>query len=72
MATQDLPTLLPDSLYQFFWDVDPAKVDPSKNPTYVINRLLDKGDLEAARWVLRHFPRELIAEILRTKRGFAF
>jgi len=37
----------------------------------VINRLLDKGDLEAARWVLRHFSRELIAETLRTKRDFA-
>ncbi|MCJ7531582.1 MAG: hypothetical protein MUO64_11205, partial [Anaerolineales bacterium] len=47
-------------------------IDPSKNPTYVINRLLDKGDLEAARWVLRHFSRELIAETLRTKRDFAF
>ena len=72
MTVQDLPTSLPDSLYQFFWDVDPAKVDPSKNPTYVINRLLDKGDLEAARWVLRHFSRELIAETLRTKRDFTF
>jgi hypothetical protein len=38
----------------------------------IINRLLDKGDLEAASWVLRHFSRELIAETLRTKRDFTF
>jgi len=28
-----------------------VRVDPSKNPTYVINRILDKGNLEGARFV---------------------
>mgnify|MGYP001350139098 CR=1 FL=1 len=38
----------------------------------VINRLLDKGDLEAAHWVLKYFSRQLIAETLPTKRDFTF
>lgn len=71
MKDNKLPTSLPPSLYSFFWDVDPAKVNPSLNPHYVINRLLDKGNLEAARWVLKSFPKELITETLKTIRDFS-
>lgn len=66
-----LPTSIPPSFYQFFWDVDPKKVDPSKSPYYVINRLLDKGNLEAARWVRRNMPEDLIIETLKTMRDFS-
>ncbi len=66
-----LPACLPPSFYKFFWDVDAQKVNPGKNPYYVINRLLDKGDLEAARWVVRSFPKEIIIETLKTMRDFS-
>ena len=42
-----LPAKLPKRLYRFFWDTDAAKVNPRTHPDYVINRLLDKGDLAA-------------------------
>lgn len=71
MKPNVLPTSLPQSLYRFFWDVNPKNVNPSVNPTYVINRLLDKGDLEAARWTLKHFPRQYIIETFQTKRDFS-
>lgn len=71
MEIKALPTSLPSSLYQFFWDVDAATVDPSAHPYYVINRLLDKGNLEASRWVLKNFPREVIVETLKTRRDFS-
>lgn len=66
-----LPKKLPASFYQFFWDVDAKKVDPSKSPYYVINRLLDKGDLSAARWVVRNFPKEIIVETIKKMRDFS-
>lgn len=71
MSTDALPASIPRSLYRFFWDVDPAKVNPRTHPYYVINRLLDKGDLEAARWVLKSFPKDLIIETLKTLRDFS-
>lgn len=71
MESKGLPTSLPASLYKFFWDVDAAKVDPSLHPHYVINRLLDKGNLEASRWVLKNFSREVIVETFRTRRDFS-
>lgn len=66
-----LPHKLPSTLYQFFWDTDAEKIDPAKSPYYVINRLLDKGDLEAARWVVRNFPKSLIVETIKKMRDFS-
>lgn len=66
-----LPTSLDPALYQFFWDVDAVTLNPSEHPSYVINRLLDKGDVAAARWVLKNFPREMVIETLKTRRDFS-
>lgn len=71
MTSQALPTKLPATLYQFFWDVDATKTDPSQYPYYVINRLLDKGNLEAARWVLHNFPKHTIVDTLKRMRDFS-
>lgn len=65
-----IPTKLPKNLYQYFWEVDPKMVNPRKSPQYVINRLLDKGEVEAVRWTRRHFPEELIVHTLKTLRDF--
>ncbi|MEK7587599.1 MAG: hypothetical protein AAB457_02165 [Patescibacteria group bacterium] len=55
MDTPPLPEHIPKGLHQYFWDVRAETLDPSKHPHYVINRLLDKGNLDAARWVVRSF-----------------
>lgn len=71
MEKSSLPTSLPAEFYGFFWDVDAANLDPSKHAVYVINRLLDKGNVEAVRWVRRNFPEELIIETVKTRRDFS-
>jgi len=68
---QDPSTQLPQSLWKFFWDVDAAAVDPVKRAPHVINRLLDKGDLEAARWVLKTYTKDAIVETFKTQRDFS-
>lgn len=64
-------SMLPRKLWKFFWDVDPANMDLTKHAKYVINRLLDKGDLEAARWVLKTYPKETIIKTFKTRRDFS-
>ncbi|MBI3577374.1 hypothetical protein HY086_05040 [Candidatus Gottesmanbacteria bacterium] len=71
MKPQKIPTSIPPSLYTFFWDVNPANVNPLEKPYFVINRLLDKGNVEAARWVLNNFSKDVIAETLRKIRDFS-
>lgn len=71
MKAKNPPKKLPASLYFFFWDIVAKKLDPSKHPHYVINRLLDKGNLEAVRWVRRNFPEDLIIETIKKMRDFS-
>lgn len=71
MVSAPLPTTLPPEFHRYFWDVDATKVNPAQKPHYVINRLLDKGGVEAARWVLNHYPQETIVDTLKTVRDFS-
>lgn len=58
------------SLHGYFWDVDVKKLDPEKKPYFIINRLLDKGDFEAARWVMKKYNKEQIKETFKKIRDF--
>jgi len=71
MADQSLPDHVPDTFKRFFWDVNFDTVSPKTHPRYVINRLLDKGDLGAARWVVHTFPKKYIIQTLKTVRDFS-
>ena len=61
---------IPKSLHKYFWDVNIKKLDPQKKPYFVINRLLDKGNLEAVRWVRKNYSEEEIKETLYRIRDF--
>jgi len=63
-----MSTFLPTCAYRYFWDIDPLQLDVDEYPVYVIERLLEHGDLPSVRWMLCHFPREQIADVLQTSR----
>jgi len=63
-----MSTPLPTCTYRYFWDTDPQHLDVDQYPVYVIERLLEYGDLPSVRWMLRHFPREEIAHVVQTSR----
>ena len=59
------------NLTKYFWDVDVTKIDFKNDYQYVINRLLDKGDLITATWVLNNYPNNKIIETLKSRRDFS-
>lgn len=61
--------MIPSSFNKYFWDVDVKNV--SRKPFFVIQRLLDKGDMESASWVLKNFDRKTIKEAFMTLRDFS-
>ncbi|WKZ32816.1 MAG: hypothetical protein QY316_13055 [Thermodesulfobacteriota bacterium] len=61
-------TAVPSEFYSLFWDVDPEKIDLEKNARYVIERVLELGDLKALKWIQMLYPTGLIVEILKTSR----
>ena len=58
-------------LAKYFWDVDVNKIDFENDYQYVINRLLDKGDLVAAIWTLNNYSKEKIIETLKSRHDFS-
>lgn len=61
-------TRLPDFTHRFFWGVDPTQIDYEAHPEYVIERLLEHGDLRAVRWMLASFPPQQIIRVLTSSR----
>jgi len=51
-----------------FWDVDPKTIDPEKHAEYIIERVLDFGELEEVRWLAHRYPKRLIRKTLKESR----
>lgn len=61
---------IPKSLHKYFWDVDVKKLDPEKDAYFIINRLLDKGDVKAVKWIRKIYSEKTIARTFTTLRGY--
>lgn len=59
---------IPKSFKKYFWDTNLAKINLKKNQTYVIERLLEYGDIAAYRWLTKNFPRATLKKIAKTSR----
>ena len=62
---------LPEFTHRYFWDIDPAELDVGEYPRYVIERLLEYGDLPSVRWMEHRFSREEIVEVLKSSRALS-
>ena len=51
-----------------FWDVNPRKIDTKKNARYIIERILELGDINEVGWVLRYYPKSVIKKVMRLPR----
>jgi hypothetical protein len=62
---------IPQFAQRYFWDVDAKKLDADKHSTYVIERLLEWGNPQAARWLLRRYSRRKIIGVLKRTRALS-
>ncbi|MBL7073661.1 hypothetical protein ISS37_00275 [candidate division KSB1 bacterium] len=60
---------LPIFLSKYFWEVDFASLDAEKYPKYVIERILEYGDIKAIRWMKKNFSLDEIKNVLYNTRG---
>lgn len=51
-----------------FWDVDPKTIDPKRHARYIIERILDLGDLKETKWLAHYYSPALIKETLHRSR----
>jgi hypothetical protein len=67
----DTPNRLPAHAYKCFWDINPADLDVMQYSRYVIERLLEYGDIPELRWLFKNFSREAIIDVLKSSRRFS-
>jgi hypothetical protein len=53
---------------ELFWDVNPKNIDPKKHAQYIIERVLDFGDLDEMRWLAGYYPKKFIKDTMRDSR----
>lgn len=65
----DRENSLPDFLKTLFWDTDPQKVELNKNSKYVIEKVLEYGDIRAFAWLQERYTAKKILDVLELSRG---
>jgi len=66
-----IPNKIPAKYSKYFWDVEFDMLNPSIKTQFVINRLLDKGNVDAVKWVRTHFPEDIIKTTIQKSRDFS-
>lgn len=62
---------LPDYLKPYFWDVKFEDLDVLTHGHLVIKRILDRGDSQAVRWLVRQYGLKKIEEVVTKTRDLA-
>ena len=52
-----------------FWDTNPDWIDIKKNARYIIERVLDFGELEEVRWLFKTYSKEEIKRVMDLPRS---
>lgn len=63
--------MLSREIWRFFWDVDPARLDPKRHKAYIVERLLEFGDEKAVRWLFEEYTRDDVAAVLVSSRALS-
>ncbi len=59
---------VPSRLFKFFWDVDPKTLSVRRHSRFIVERILDLGDLDAFLWAQKQYPTALLIEVSLTSR----
>ena len=62
---------LPAFLKEYFWDVDFEKLDKEKRASFIIHRILEKGNDRAIVWMYKTYDNDSIKEVVTNRRGFS-
>jgi transcriptional regulator with XRE-family HTH domain len=59
-TSKKIPDSPPDSMRWLFWDADFSRIDPVEHKGYILQRILDRGDTEAVKWMRKEYSRRQI------------
>jgi len=57
------------NLDKYFWDVNPQEIDYEKNASFVIERILNFGDVKVIKWLRKKYSDDQILEVVQNSRN---
>lgn len=54
---------------ELFWDANSDRIDLDKNASYIIERVLDFGNDEEVKWLIKRYPKSLIKNTVASSRS---
>ncbi len=60
--------LIPEFLSQYFWDVEVKVLDSERQSVFIIERILEKGDDRAVKWLKTSYTSEEIKSVAMKSR----
>ncbi|MGQ9647180.1 MAG: DUF6922 domain-containing protein [Thermodesulfobacteriota bacterium] len=63
--------MIPDGIGRLFWDVDKNALDLKRHRSYIIKRIMDYGDIEEVKWMLKTYSSEEVIEVVKKSRGLS-
>lgn len=62
---------IPAQFRSLFWDTSLANIHIRRNTRYIIERVLEFGDMAAVNWLQRVYPLQTIIDVLQLSRGMS-
>ena len=56
----------PQNFKQLFWDIDRDRLDKDEDSMFIISRLLEKGRMDAVKWVYKTYGPNKILKVVNT------
>ena len=60
---------IPERFHFLFWDTTMENINTRRNAQYIIERILEVGDVDALEWMQRVYPAQRIIHVLHVSRA---
>jgi hypothetical protein len=61
-------SLIPSHVKEFLWDINLETLSTEKHYKFIIERVLEFGDEEAMKWMIKTYTKEQIIEVLTSSK----
>jgi hypothetical protein len=63
--------LIPNFLKKYFWDVDFSDLNKKNHSKFIIERILEYGDIKGMNWMRKEFKLSQIKNVVQTSRNLS-
>ncbi|MDH5203676.1 MAG: hypothetical protein OEZ31_09230 [Nitrospirota bacterium] len=71
VADREAATTVPKNISYLFWDTKREGIHLKRNARYIIERVLDYGNIDALAWLQRVYPVQVIINVLSLSRNIS-